>query len=266
MFVAGVIYRSYRIKRKANILLQKKNEEILQQKEELSKLNADKNRFISILAHDLRSPFNAILGFLDILSKSIRKLDIDEAIGHIDIINNSAKNTFNLLEDILTWGRANSGKIPYEPQKLNLKTICNEVVDILKFTANSKNISISTFVASEIYCFADKNMLDTILRNLVTNAIKFTNEGGQIDIYAEQNQSDITITISDNGVGIEPEILSKLFDITQKVTTQGTKEESGTGLGLLLCKEFVDKHNGRIWVESELGIGSKFIFTLPSSN
>lgn len=236
------------------------------QKEELSKLNADKNRFISILAHDLRSPFNAILGFLDILSMNKSKLDTNEAINHIDIINNSAKKTFNLLEDILTWGRANSGKIPYEPQKLNLKTICNEVVEYLQFTANTKAITINCYIENETPIFADKNMLNTVLRNLVSNAIKFTNTGGKIDIYAEQNQFEHTITVSDNGVGIEPEILSKLFDISEKVTTEGTENESGTGLGLLLCKEFIDKHKGKIWVESKAGKGSKFIFTIPLSN
>lgn len=232
----------------------------------LIKLNADKDRFITILAHDLKSPFNSILGFLNLLTENIRKYDIDKIEKNVIIINNSACNTFRLLEDLLLWVRANSGKIPYEPQKLNFGTICNEVIENLKLTANTKNITIIHFSASEINIFADKNMLNTVLRNLISNSIKFTNKNGRIDIYAEQNQSNITISVTDNGVGINPDTLNKLFDISEKVTTSGTADEMGTGLGLLLCKEFVEKHGGKIWVASELGKGSSFQFTLPNQN
>lgn len=232
----------------------------------LIKLNADKDRFITILTHDLRSPFNSILGFLDLLTENIREYDIDEIEKVIGIINNSAHNTFRLLEDLLLWVRAISVKIPYEPQKLNFEAICNEVIENLKLTANAKNITINHFSASKINVFADKNMLNTILRNLISNSIKFTNKNGRIDIYAKQNQLNITITVSDNGVGIKPDTLNKLFDISEKVTTSGTADEAGTGLGLLLCKEFVEKHGGKIWVTSEIGKGSSFQFTFPNQN
>jgi PAS domain S-box-containing protein len=230
---------------------------------ELIKLNADKDRFISILAHDLRSPFSSILGFLSLLNENIHSYDLNK-IEHItNIINEGAKNTFNLLEDILLWTRANSGKIPFEPQRLTFETICFNISENLKLAANNKNISIKHLHDNVVELYADKNMLQTILLNLVANAIKFTNNGGEISIYAVLNEIDVVITVADNGIGMEEDILSKLFDITEKVTTSGTANEKGTGLGLLLCKEFVEKHSGKIWVESKSGKGSKFNFTMP---
>ncbi len=200
------------------------------------------------------------------LTRNIRKYDIDKIEKQINIVNNSAKTTFNLLEDILMWVRANSGKIPYEPQKLNFGIICTEVIENLNLTANTKDITINHFITDEINIFADKNMLNTVLRNLVSNSIKFTNKSGRIDIYAETNHKIVTITISDNGIGVEPDTINNLFDISQKITTAGTENEKGTGLGLLLCNEFVEKHNGKIWVESEFGKGSDFKFTMPLCN
>jgi len=250
----------------ARDITQRKQSEFIinKQNAELSKLNADKDRFISILAHDLKSPFNSILGFLNLLSKNIRKYDIDKIEKQISIVNGAAKTTFKLLEDILIWVKAQSEKIPFEPQKLNFTLILNDVADISKLNANNKNITINYTEAEEREVFADENMLKTILLNLISNAIKFTNTGGRIEICIEQNEKNSIITVSDNGKGIEPGILSKLFDITQKVSTVGTANEQGTGLGLLLCKEFVEKHNGKIWVESEVGKGSEFKLTLPT--
>jgi two-component system, sensor histidine kinase and response regulator len=232
---------------------------------ELKELNTSKDRFISILAHDLKSPFNSILGFVKLLKKNIRKYSIAKIESQIEIVNTSTQSTYNLLEDILTWARAQSDKLPFKPEKLSLATICDNVFENLKLTANTKNITINHFATDDINIFADKNMITTVLRNLISNSIKFTNKNGRIDIYAEQNQTNVTIIVSDNGVGIEPDTLIKLFDISQKITTEGTANEKGTGLGLLLCKEFVEKHGGKIWVESELGKGSDFKFTMPLS-
>ena len=248
----------------ASKIIMTKTEEIKSQNEELKKLNADKDRFMSILAHDLKSPFNSLLGFSQLLSENIRKYNIDKIEKQIKIINNSARNIFRLLEDLLMWAEAQSGKIPYEPQKLSFIDICTDVVEVLKPNANVKNITINYFTEEMIIVFADIGMLKTVLRNLVSNAIKFTNTGGQINIYAEKTQSNITISVSDNGIGIAREILNKLFDISQTHTTKGTVNESGTGLGLFICKEFVEKHDGKIWVESEIGKGSNFKFILPS--
>jgi len=230
---------------------------------ELKELNISKDRFISILAHDLRNPFSSILGFLSLLIKNIRKYSIAKIESQILMVNTSAQNTYNLLEDILTWAMAQSGKIPYNPQKQSFENVFNIVYENLKLSANNKNITINYFAEHEITIFADFDMIKTVLLNLISNAIKYTNYGGLINIYAEQNHLKATITVSDNGTGISPNILTKLFDISQIITTEGTANEKGTGLGLLLCKEFVEKNGGTIWVESELGKGSDFKFTIP---
>jgi signal transduction histidine kinase len=230
---------------------------------QLLQLNADKDLFISILSHDLRSPFNALLGLSKLLMENIRHYNIDEIENLVNHIYQSAQNTYNLLENILMWSRTHSGKILFEPQNLSFKDICKDILEILKPNADAKNITINYSATDKTYFFADIDMLKAVMRNLVSNAIKFTNNGGQIDIYAEKNHSDVTITVSDNGIGIEPDNLTKLFDISQIQTTTGTGEEKGTGLGLLLCKEFVEKNGGTIWVESKHGKGSKFKFTMP---
>jgi PAS domain S-box-containing protein len=255
---------SFFITQLADITAHKQHEFIIkQQNDKLKKLNTDKDRFITILAHDLKNPFNSILGFLNLLMRNIRKYDIEKIENLINIINNAAKNTFTLLEDILLWARAQSGKLPFQPEKVRLSTICKYVIDGLQLSANNKKIAINFSQKNDNQIFADVNMLNTILRNLVSNAIKFTNTGGQITISSEKNDTHLTITISDNGIGIDPDIQSKLFGISEKISTPGTAKEDGTGIGLMLCKEFVEKHGGKIWVESELGKGSNFIFTMP---
>ncbi len=242
----------------------KQNELIINQKNnELEKLNADKNLFMSILAHDLKGPFNSILGYLGLLTGNIHTYDIIDIEKQLSIINNSAQNVYNLLEAILMWINSESGKIPFEPQVLSIKTIYSDIIETLKPYANTKAISIDYLGEENFNVFADQNMFQTILRNLVSNSIKFTNNGGQITINAQKTESDIIISVSDNGIGISPESQSKLFNISQIHTSNGTADESGTGLGLLLCKEFVNKNGGEIWVESELGKGSTFKFTVP---
>ena len=231
---------------------------------EMKRLNADKDRFISILGHDLKNPFNIILGFSEVLTEDIRKLNVDEIEDIAKTINNSARITNKLLEDILVWAKMQQGKIPFDPQNLSFTDICRDSLEILNQASIAKNISINCLAADQQNVFADNEMLKTILRNLISNAIKFTNNSGVININAIQNSENVTISVSDNGVGISSEDLSKLFDISQVLTTKGTAEESGTGLGLLLCKEFVERHGGKIWVESEIGKGSDFKFTLPN--
>ncbi len=229
----------------------------------LFKLNADKDRFISILSHDLRSPFNNLLGLSEILTENIQEYHIDEIKNIVGDINKTAQRTYNLLENILTWARAQQGKIPFNPQILSFTDICNNNLEIFIPNAIAKNITINCNPSDEINIYVDIDMLKTVMRNLVSNAIKFTNTGGTININAEQNSENVTISVSDNGIGIAPDDLKKLFDISEVMTTKGTAGETGTGLGLLLCKEFVEKHQGKIWVESEVGKGSDFKFTLP---
>ena len=240
--------------------------EMKQYEKQLIQLNADKDRFISILAHDLSSPFNSILGFLDLLTDNIRTDDIDTIERQLHIVNNSAKHFFSLLQDILLWVRAQSGKLPFEPKECNLAEICEDAVSNYTLNIEHKNISISYLSLDNLNMVADIDMIKTVFRNLISNAIKFTNKGGDITISAQQNQSALTVSITDNGIGISPERIAKLFSISEIHSTNGTANEKGTGLGLLLCKEFITKHGGTIWVESELGNGTSFIFTVPLRN
>ncbi len=233
---------------------------------ELLQLNIDKDRFISILGHDLRSPLLTLLSFSELLAENIQDYDKSEIQSIVTEMMQSTKITYNLLEDILTWTKAQSGKIPYNPKKVIFAEICENTIGVLGPNATSKSINISYQVTDSMTVFADNDMLRTILRNLLSNAIKFTNKGGEINIKAEENPAYVCISVSDNGIGIAPENLAKLFKMTEVISTQGTAREKGTGLGLLLCQEFVVKHGGRIWAESEEGKGSIFNFTLPSNN
>jgi signal transduction histidine kinase len=231
----------------------------------LIQLNVDKDRFISILGHDLKNPFNNILGLSEVLTDGISSLTTDEIEDIAKDINKSVKITSNLLEDILMWARTQHGSIPFKPQNLSLSATYENVLIILNPSAYAKNITIYDSSLDHINVYADADMLKTILLNLVSNAIKFTNNGGKITINAEQNSENVIIQVSDNGVGISSAILVNLFDISKVISSQGTAEETGTGLGLLICKEFVEKHQGEIWVESEVGKGSVFKFSLPLS-
>ena len=244
----------------------KKSELLInQQNEQLKRLIADKDRFLSILSHDLKNPLGLLLGFSELLKDNIRHYDIEEIIIQVNSINRISQNVNNLLDNMLTWVRSQNGKIPFKPQKLQFLSICQDTIETFRPNADAKNITINFSGKDWINVFADRDMLKTILRNLLSNAIKFTNDGGIINIDSEQSDSMIIISVSDNGIGIKPENLSRLFDISQVYTTPGTADEEGTGLGLLLCKEFVDKHGGAIWVKSEYGIGSEFKFSLPMS-
>lgn len=229
----------------------------------LQQLNADKDHFISILGHDLKSPFNNILGFSEILTDEIDNLNKEEIKDIAKNIHKSALITNNLLEEILLWSRTQQDKISFNPLYLSFADICTNILEVLNPIAKAKNITINYPAKDHITVFADNDMLKTVLRNLVTNAIKFTNNDGQINIKAEQKDSNVTISVSDNGVGIAPDNLAKLFNISEVITTKGTAKETGTGLGLLLCREFVEKHGGKICVESVVGKGSDFKFTLP---
>jgi PAS domain S-box-containing protein len=236
---------------------------IQQQNNELIKLNADKDRLMSILAHDLKGPFHGILGLSELLADNIHMYNIDTIEKFVNNINKSAKFTFNLLEDLLLWAQSQSGKITYEPQKLVFTSICMEILETLNPIASEKNIAITLAATEGLTIYADRDMLKTIVRNLIANAIKFTNADGSINVIAEKNHENMLVSVKDNGIGIKKADLPKLFDISVMHSTVGTAGEKGTGLGLLLCKEFVERHGGRFWVESEVGRGSDFKFTLP---
>lgn len=247
-----------------DITLQKQHEEeIIQKTIELEKLNAGKDFFMSLLAHDLKSPFTSILGFLELLSKNLYKYDLAEIEKQLSIVNHSAQFTYNLLEDILLWSLSQSGKLPFALIEINLNNCCNQVVELVKSNAKIKEITVFNEIDNEISVFADSNMLNTVLRNLISNAIKFTVKGGNVSIYSEQNETEIIISVSDSGIGIDPEKLATLFDHSQIYSKKGTANELGTGFGLMLCKIFVEHHGGSIWADSTLNKGSTFKFSLP---
>ena len=231
----------------------------------LKEANDTKDKFFNIIAHDLRSPFNSMLGFSKMLDDKFEKYDTEKKKKFINIINQGLQGTYKLLENLLTWSRSQRGTIDFNPEKLNLHLLAEETSGLLHQSTESKSINLKNKIADNIYVNADKDMLSTIIRNLISNAIKFTQKGGDISIDAKSKQQFIEITVKDNGIGIPKEIQSKLFDIGENTSTQGTENESGTGLGLILCKEFVEKHGGKIWVESEVGKGSDFKFTIPLS-
>jgi PAS domain S-box-containing protein len=232
---------------------------------QLNELNATKDKFFSIIAHDLRNPFNLLLGLSEMLiEKSIEK-DLDKIEEFSKLIHSASERTFDLLENLLQWSRSQTDKIELLPKYLPLKRIVNDVVRILEMHATQKNIKIQILIEDSIMVYADDNLLKTILRNLISNAIKYTRQGGQVFIKGNDKKTETEITIIDTGVGIETEVISNLFKIASVITTEGTAKEKGSGLGLVLCREFIEKHNGSIKVESQPGEGSKFIFTLPKN-
>ena len=235
---------------------------------ELKESNATKDKFFSIIAHDLRSPFNATLGFSKILLKKHHEYDVKKREGIINSIYKSAESAYILLEDLLTWARSQSNKIIYKPEKLHLKIVLFEVVSGLQALADKKNIIINDTVNDNDLLFADKNMITTILRNLISNSIKFTNNGGNIHVSTKKHHYSklLEISVIDSGVGIPKDKIEDLFRIDKNTSTPGTEDEKGTGLGLILCKEFVEKHGGSILAKSEIGEGSMFTFTIPASN
>jgi hypothetical protein len=234
----------------------------------LKESNITKDKFFSILAHDLKSPFNSMLGFSDILNKEFDKYDTKEQKKFIGIINTSIQNTYKLLENLLLWSLSQRGCLDFKPEKTNLYLLTYETSELLKQSADNKSIKLINRIDENIYIRVDKNMLSTIIRNLLSNAIKFTAQKGKITINSnllttDKKQQFVKISVADSGVGISKEIQSKLFDIGENTSTKGTENEKGTGLGLILCKEFVENHEGKIWVESETGKGSIFNFTIP---
>jgi len=231
--------------------------------EKLKEHNKTKDKLFSIIAHDLRSPFSSILGYAELLHGNIDEFDIEQVREFLGFIKSSTKNTLNLLDNLLSWSKSQSGKIIFSPQKIVLIPVVKETADMLSDAARIKSISIHHQFNADDAVWADLNMFKVVMRNLLANAIKFTDIGGEIEINAKTLQNQMEITVSDNGVGIGAEVIDKLFQVDFKTTTFGTANEKGSGLGLILCKEFVERHKGRIWVESNLGVGSDFKFTLP---
>lgn len=241
----------------------KAEDEIRRKNKELEKLNSEKDKFFSIISHDLRSPFNGILGLSNLMATDIQQLTREE-IQEISLnLNKSANNFYRLLTNLLEWAKMQGRMTEYNPEKLMLKNFIFEVINLFTETANKKDIKLEFTAVDGIEVTTDRFMLDTILRNLVSNSLKFTNKGGRIDITAKKDSKKTEITVKDTGIGMSKEILENLFKIDSKqLSRYGTDNEPGTGLGLILCKEFIDRHNGELRVKSEEGVGSEFAIVL----
>ena len=229
----------------------------------LKEINATKDKLFSIIAHDLRSPFNSILGFSELLKENLKESADSKSEKYASLLNSSAKNTLVLLENLLNWAKSQTGQINFNPKKIDLYSSIQETIKIIHAQAKIKDITIHKVLVDETEVYADENMLKIILQNLISNAIKFTKLGGSIYISVISYENQAEISISDNGTGIHEEKLKTLFNISSNAMSLGTANEKGSGLGLILCKEFVEKQGGIIWVESEEGKGSDFKFTLP---
>ena len=248
---------------KSNQLLRKKNELIEQSEQELRLLNASKNKFFSIIAHDLKNPLHTILGYSYILNKDYDRFTEDARRKFALNIHQSTNNIFRLLQNLLEWSRSQTGRLNFSPAVVEYQRILDNSLSVLRSLAENKNINIKSESDPELKIFADPAMIETVLRNLINNAIKFTPEGGQIVVSAKNENDQLLVSVSDTGIGITEEDTKNLFRIDSKVKRKGTNNEDGSGLGLILCQEFVDKHDGKIWVESTLGKGSAFIFSIP---
>lgn len=246
-------------------------EKIKLQNEQLTALNAEKDKFFSIIAHDLRSPFSAFLGFTELMVMELDNLPQNDLRDLATSVRNSAFSLYNLLENLLEWSILQRNLAQFEPQMFLLKPFAAEMILHFNESANKKNIEITLQAPDHLQIVADKNMLGSIIRNLVSNAVKFTTTGGKITVAAKQTANNcIEISVNDTGIGMDEALVGKLFKLAEVTNRRGTHGESSTGLGLFLCKDFVEKHNGTIWVESQAENeatgqkgGTTFYFTIP---
>jgi signal transduction histidine kinase len=270
LILGALIYSRYALKRRSNELLEGKNTELeltnrqlTKSEEDLRMLNAMKDRFFSIIAHDLKSPMNAFLELSEMLAHNAETLDRRDIEEAINAINETAMKLFTLLENLLQWARMQTGSMPFNPQNVTIALLLQKDVGLLNAHAERKGIELAIDIDDDTRVYADASMTSAILRNLLSNAIKFTTRGGEVRVESRRRGCFIELSVKDTGVGIRNEDRARLFRIDVHHSTVGTAEEGGTGLGLILCKEFVEKHGGEIWVESSEGRGSIFRFTLP---
>jgi PAS domain S-box-containing protein len=241
-------------------------EEIRLKNEQLLKINTEKDKFFSIISHDLRGPFSGFLGLTELMAEDLSSLTMDQIQEFSLDMRNSAANLYRLLENLLQWSRMQQGSIPFDPEVIQLRSIVDECMAIALEPAKNKGIDLTTDIPENLKVVADNNMLQTVVRNLVSNAQKFTRKGGKISVSAKATENkNVEISVKDSGIGMNPEMVGNLFRLDVKTNRKGTNNEPSTGLGLLLCKEFVEKQGGKIWVESEEGKGTTFYFTLQMS-
>jgi PAS domain S-box-containing protein len=245
------------------------NEDLMNSQELLNQAIASKDRFFSIIAHDLRNPFVVLINNSDMLINHYYKMDDEKKLVMIKRISEASKFNYSLLENLLEWSRNQMGNIQYNPSMVNLSEIVSKTTNILQSFAMNKNITMNININNEYFAHCDSDILNTVLRNLISNAIKFSNENSSIEIKAQvyvQNTDFIKISIKDNGVGMSDEQIKNLFKLESNKSSVGTKNEKGSGLGLILCHDFVTMNKGHIWVESEENKGSTFFFTIPKAH
>jgi len=241
--------------------------EIKKQNEQLQEINATKDKFFSIIAHDLRSPFQGFLGLTEMLTENISEFSIEEIGKYLGELNKSTQNIYKLLQNLLDWAQLKKGSYDFVPKEISLSATVSANIEQINKRAIQKGITIMTEIPEDKKVFVDERMINSIFGNLLSNAVKFTREGGRVSIKAKTNSHGmVEIAVEDTGMGMPERMLNNLFKIGEKVGREGTDGELSTGLGLLLCKEFVEKHGGKIWAESEEGKGSIFYFTIPSSS
>ncbi|QQS37270.1 MAG: PAS domain-containing sensor histidine kinase [Ignavibacteriales bacterium] len=268
--IATIIYQSgkpFAIQGIARDITQRKKAErqLLKYAEELNTMNSNKNKLFSIIAHDLKSPFHGLLGVSGILANELQNLSADEVSTLTMGLHKSLQQQYDLVEKLLDWSRLQTGRIEYSPVITNLKKFAEESINSHALVAEEKKIVLVNDINDKVEAFADSYMLSCIFNNLVSNAIKFSKPGGQVKLSSLSIHSFIEVQVTDSGVGISQENLSKLFHLESNIVTTGTANEKGTGLGLLLCRDFIARHGGKIWVESKINEGSTFKFWLPKS-
>jgi PAS domain S-box-containing protein len=236
---------------------------LIENEKRLRELNSTKDKFFSIISHDLKGPFTSIIGFSELLIERISKKDFTRAEEFATIINSSSLRAMDLLTNLTEWARVQTGRMEFNPGEADLIAIINEVIELLKAAVLQKSVSIMKALPLSLPVLADKAMISTVLRNLISNSIKFSYPDGKIFISAVTQGNEVRVEVRDFGVGINKVTIGRLFRAGESVSTTGTRNEEGTGLGLILCKEFISKHGGEIWVESEEQKGSTFSFTLP---
>ena len=239
------------------------NEDLISKNNQLQEANKTRERFLSIIGHDLKNPFNSVLGLTSLVIEEWESLPSDEKLNILNEVQSSSNSIYELMDNLLLWAKNQSGSIQVYQERFDLNENISDVYEIFRNQANFKKIQIELNIGSANYVFADPDMINTVLRNLISNAVKFTRKGGKITIDLKRLSTEVEFSITDNGRGIPPEDLKRILDDHDGFSTKGTSEESGTGLGLLVTRDFVKKNRGVFWVESKIGIGSRFCFTLP---
>ena len=255
-----VIFKKFYSRTKTYENLEEKNKLIELQKTELENLNATKDKFLSIIAHDLKNPFTSLLGFADLAYNEFDEISDAEKRSYLNIIRTSSQQIYSLLDNLLSWSRAQTGRIDFNPEKISLSELVENSIDVVQSSADNKQITLFKDFANEVVVSVDKNMIFTVLRNLLTNAIKFTPNGGSVTVNFNRVGSKAEIAVIDTGIGMSKEELSRLFRLDGNLKFPGTNNETGTGLGLILCQEFMLLHQSKIEVESVKGEGSRFSF------